>query len=89
MNFCRSLAAKPSALPLRSRLQEQLGAVIVFPLAGVHRAAPQPDDHGQVLDPHRALEFAAAAGGALKRGLFGDVPAQQRRFAGRLRIRFR
>ena len=36
---------------------------------------------GQVLDAHRALELAAAAGGALERRLLGDVLAEQRRFA--------
>src|SRR5262249_10163483 len=38
--------------------QEQLGAVVVVPLTGVHRAAPQPDDHRQVLYTHRALILA-------------------------------
>ena len=55
------------------QVQEQLGAVIVFPLAGVHRAAPQPDDDGQMLDAHRALELAGAAGGALERRLFAEM----------------
>src|ERR1035441_6828574 len=36
-----------------------------------------------MLNPHRALEFASAAGGALKRRLLGDVLAEQRRFIGR------
>ena len=63
--------------------QEQLGAVIVFPLAGVHRAAPQPDDDGQVLDAHRALKLAGAAGGALEHRFLRDVLAQQRLFAAR------
>ena len=69
MNFCRSLAAKPRALPLRSRLQKQLAAVLVLPLAGIHGAAAQPDDHRQMLNSNRALEFASAAGRALERGL--------------------
>ena len=60
--------------------QKHLAAVIVFPLARVHRAAPQPDNHGQMLDTHRALELACAAGCALERRFHRDVFAQQRLF---------
>ena len=48
--------------------EEELGAVIVFPRAGVDRAAAQADDDGEMLDADRALEFACAAGGALEGG---------------------
>ena len=41
-------------------------AVIVFPLARIHRAAAQPDDDRQMLDAHRALVFAGAAGRTLE-----------------------
>ena len=44
--------------------EEQLGAVGVFPRAGVGGAAAQPDDDGQVLDADGTLELARAAGGA-------------------------
>ena len=60
--------------------EKELGAVIVFPCAGVHGAAPQADDDGQMLDADRALEFAGAAGGALEGGFLRDVLAEQRLF---------
>ena len=56
--------------------QKELGSVIVLPCAGVDRAAPQADDDGHVLDAHRALELARAAGGALERCLLRVVLAQ-------------
>ncbi len=59
------------------QVQEQLGAVRVVPLARVHGAPPQSYDDRQVLDSHRALVFARAAGGALKRRLHGQVLAQE------------
>jgi hypothetical protein len=52
------------AVPLK--VPEQPGAVLVLPLAGVHGGAPEADDHRQVLDAHRTLKLAGAAGGALK-----------------------
>ena len=69
------------------QVEEELGAVIVFPLAGVHRAAPQADDHRQMLDANRTLKFAGAAGGALEGGFLGDVRADERLFATRARTR--
>ena len=60
-------------MPLRSRVEKQFGAVIVLPLAGVHRAAAQPDDDRQMLDADRALELARSAGGALERGFLRNV----------------
>ena len=39
--------------------QEHLRAVIVFPLASIHRAAAQPDNHRQMLDAHRTLKLAS------------------------------
>jgi hypothetical protein len=33
------------------QVQEQPGAVLVLPLAGVHGAAPQSDDHGRCWMP--------------------------------------
>src|SRR6516162_1706326 len=64
-------------------VEEKLGAVLVLPLSSVHGAAPQPDDHGQVLNADRALELATAAGGALEGGFFGDMRAKQRSFGAR------
>ena len=58
--------------------EEQLRAVGVFPGARIHGAAAQADDHRQMLNSHRALEFAGAAGGALEHGFFGNVGAEQR-----------
>ena len=58
--------------------EKELRAVIVFPSAGVHRAAAQADDDGQMLNADRALEFAGAAGGALERGFLRVVLAEQR-----------
>ena len=43
--------------------------MIVFPRAGVHRAATQANDDGQMLDADGALVFAGAAGGALEVGV--------------------
>src|SRR6185437_2579650 len=48
------------AVPLQ--IQEKLGAVVVLPCSGVDRAAAQANDHGQMLNPDRALVFASAAG---------------------------
>ena len=64
-------------------LIEELRAVVVFPRAGVHRAAAQPDHDGQVLDAHRALELARAAGGALEDRFLRVVFAEQRFFGAR------
>src|SRR5579872_3773647 len=61
--------------------EKQLGSVFVFPLAGVHCAAPKPDDQRHMLDAHRTLMLAGAAGGALKRGLLREVLPQQRLLA--------
>ncbi len=58
--------------------EEELGAVVVFPCAGVDRAAAQADEDGQVLDADRALELAGAAGGALEDGFLRVVLAEQR-----------
>ncbi len=58
--------------------QKELGAVIVFPCAGVHRAAAQADEDRQVLDAHGALELACTAGGALECRLLRVVFAEQR-----------
>ena len=58
--------------------QEELGSVMVLPRAGIHRAAPQPHNDRHVLNAHRALEFASAAGGALKCRLLRVVFAEQR-----------
>src|SRR6202011_5309884 len=55
-------------------------AVCILPLAGVHCAAPESDDDGHMLDPNRALEFARAAGGALKCRLLRKMFAEQRFF---------
>jgi len=63
------------------QVEEQLGAVIVFPLAGVYRATAQADDNGHVLDSHRALLLAGAAGGALESRLLGNV-CRHKRFRG-------
>ena len=65
---------------MRSSARKSFAAVIVFPLAGVHRAAAQADDHRQMLYADRTLEFAGAAGGALERRFLRNVFAQQRLF---------
>src|SRR4051812_9521028 len=39
------------------QVEEQLGPVLVLPLACVHGAAPQADDDGDVLNSDRALLF--------------------------------
>ena len=57
--------------------EEELGAVVVFPCAGVDRAAAQADQDGHVLDADRALELAGAAGGALEDGFLRVVLAEQ------------
>ena len=57
--------------------EEEFRAVVVFPCAGVDRAAAQADEDGQVLDADRALELACAAGGALEDGLLGVVFAEE------------
>jgi hypothetical protein len=62
--------------------EEELGAVVVFPRAGVGGAAAQADDDGHVLDADRALELACAAGGALEDGFLRVVLAEQRFFGG-------
>src|SRR5208337_1413005 len=62
--------------------QEELGAVVVRPGAGVDRAAAQADEDGKMLDAHRALELACAAGSALEDGFLGVVAAQQRLLRG-------
>ncbi len=58
--------------------EEEFGAVVVFPCAGVDRAAAQADEDGEVLDADRALELARAAGGALEDGLLRVVFAEKR-----------
>jgi hypothetical protein len=58
--------------------EKQLGAVAVFPLAGVHRAAAEPYDDRKVFDADRALIFARAAGGALERGFLREMFAEER-----------
>ena len=78
MNLSRSEAGRPWAFEPRSRARKSLAAVVVLPGAGVDRAAAQADEDGQVLDAHRALELAGAAGGALEGHLLGVVLAQQR-----------
>ena len=60
--------------------------MIVFPRAGVDRAAAQADEDGQVLDADRALEFACAAGGALEGGFLRVVFAEQRLIGWRAEI---
>src|SRR5438128_602011 len=58
------------------QVEEQRGSIVVLPFAGVHRSAPQPDDDGDVLDSHRTLVLTGAAGSALERRLFGNVPVR-------------
>jgi hypothetical protein len=82
MNFWRSLGREAERVAVALQIEEQLGAEIVFPLAGVDRAAAQPHDHGQVLDADRTLKLAGAAGGALEQSFFGNMHAQERRFGG-------
>ena len=57
--------------------QEELGAVLVVPCAGVDRAAAQADEDGHMLDAHRALELTCAAGGALEDGFLRVVFAEE------------
>src|ERR1700694_5512174 len=61
--------AKTQGVAIALQSKEQLGAVTVFPLACVYRAAPQTNDDRQVLDAHRALKFARSAGSALENGV--------------------
>ncbi len=63
------------------QVQEELGAVVVFPLAGVDCAAAQADDHRQVLHADGALKLARAAGGALESGFLRKEFPEQRLFA--------
>ncbi len=86
MNLSRSAALRPRALLPRSRARKSLDAVVVFPCAGVDRAAAQADEDGQVLDADRALELAGAAGGALEDGFLGVVFAEQRLLGGRAEV---
>ena len=58
--------------------EEELGAVVVSPCAGVDCAAAQADEDGDVFDSDRALELTGAAGGALEGGLLRVVFAEQR-----------
>ena len=78
MNLSRSAGLMPRALLTALQSEEEFGAVIVFPCAGVDRAAAQADEDGHVLDADRALEFACAAGGALEGGFLRVVFAEQR-----------
>ena len=73
MNFCRSLDGHAERVAVALHSEEQLRAVGVFPRARVHRAAAHSDDQRQMLNAHRALEFAAAAGGALEDRFFRNV----------------
>ena len=57
--------------------------MFVFPSAGVHRAAAEADDDGEVFDTDRALVLACAAGGALEVGGDGVVFADDVLFGGR------
>ena len=72
INFWRSLEEKPKRVAVAFEIEEKLGAVVVFPLAGVDRPAAQADDDGQMFDADGALEFAGSAGGALESGFLGD-----------------
>src|SRR6185503_19049321 len=58
--------------------EKELGAVAVFPLAGVHSTAPQSHDDREMLDAHGTLVFAGSASGALERGFLGEMFAEQR-----------
>ena len=84
--FCDELVAfgraESERVAVAFERQKQLGAVVVLPLAGVHRAAPQAHDDRQMLDAHRALKFAGAAGGALERGFLRKIFAEQRLLRG-------
>ena len=64
--------------------EEELGAVGVFPRAGVGGAAAQADDDGQVLDADRALELAGAAGGAFVGGFQEKVSAVEKQISAAL-----
>ena len=66
MNLSRSRALKPSAFRSAFECQKQLRPVFVLPRTGVHRAAAQANDDGEMLDANGALVFAGAAGGALE-----------------------
>src|ERR1700679_3746194 len=60
------------------QLVKQLAAVVVLPRAGVHSAAAQADDDGQMFNADRTLELACAAGGALEDGFLRVVFAEKR-----------
>ncbi len=49
--------------------------MVIFPCAGVHRAAAQTDDDRKMFDADGALVFAGPAGGALEIGGHGVVLA--------------
>ena len=72
---------KPHGIALTLKIQEELGAVFVFPAARVYFAAAQPNDHGQMLNAYGTLIFAGAAGCALKYGFLRNGRAHNRRFA--------
>ena len=67
-------------IPVPLHRQEQLCPVGILPRPRIHGAPPQPDDRRQMLNPHRTLEFARAARGALEHRLVGNVGTQQRCF---------
>ena len=73
MNLSRSAEGRPRALPYLFEGEEELGAVGVFPGAGVGGAAAQADDDGEVLDADGALVLAGAAGGAFEGGFQGQL----------------
>ena len=73
----RSSGADAERVGVAFEGDEELGAVLVFPLAGVDGAAAQADDDGHVFDADRALELAGSAGGALEGGFLGVVLAEE------------
>ena len=85
--FSRSLAAKAERVAVALEVQKQFGAVVVFPLARVHRAAAQADDDRQVLDADGTLVFARAARGALKDGVLRNDASRAAALRSRCRIR--
>ncbi len=82
MNLSRSRATDAERVAAALQREEELGAIVVFPCAGVDRAAAQADQDGQMLDADRALELAGAAGGALEDGFLGVVFAEERLLGG-------
>src|SRR5207247_1827283 len=60
------------------QVEEQLGSVVVLPFACVYGPATQADDDRHMLNPYRALLLTRPAGGALERGLLGNVNGHQR-----------